>query len=396
MEAVGRFCLPMADGRHYDALRHEAFDGSDFAARQMLAGQELDAIHDVLFGGSFAGVIVVPSWECNLRCPHCYVLNRLRRPTGNPDGVVDFGRLTAFVDALAERRKPRLYVVGGEPFLHPRLAARLGEYCTARGFAYGCTTNGVWEWADAAPAIAHMDLVTFSLDGPPDEHNRVRRALNYEPDTFSVAYRNMRRVVREFPGVKVIAQGSVCRDGVGLDTYQEFRLLMLYAGVKSENITYGTAMATERKAGPDIYAGYLARQTRGRPCCDFSLGKNLIVYGDEIYQSYYRMDRQEPIGRLGDSVDSVLDRYKAGILAEMPMLRDPTCVSECRAVGLCWGLCSNAAPSFKDGRPSSVCDRGFKESKLADIVGRLGGADAAGDAGGECEGGVPGHAVGPG
>ena len=117
-----------------------------------------------------AGVLQIhPSLRCNLRCHHCY-------SSSGPDrrGVLGDDVLADLVSDAAALGYATLAVSGGEPLMFPGLEALLRAAREA-GMRTMVTTNGTLvtprRLAELAPLL---DLLAFSLDGPPDVHNAVR------------------------------------------------------------------------------------------------------------------------------------------------------------------------------------------------------------------------------
>jgi sulfatase maturation enzyme AslB (radical SAM superfamily) len=287
----------------------------------------------------------------------------LAKPSGNSIGTTEPAKLIAFVQRAHEQLGPidTLTIVGGEPFLH---ADAMREYLDA-GIPVATTTNGVFDFEEMRGIIGRVSQLTFSIDGPPEIHNRTRKSLMIGLDPFVTTYHNLRRTVEVFPDLDVLVQGAVVdEEGVGPEEILRYYALMLSAGVKREKILLGPCAATVNRGPTDAYKNTIATYTRESPCCDHTLHKGFVVYNGLIYGSYYRFEECSPLGTLDDPVDEIVLKKKEEILRTMPMLHDEVCMNECRAVGVCWGLCTSARHVFEGGMPSSVCDRASKESRV--------------------------------
>lgn len=356
----GRFALPLSDGRFYDSLRHKVVGGEALDGLALTAGREEEAIRSVLLSRDTTGIDVIPSWECNLRCPHCYVGKHLRKPSGSTTGDVDPAKLTAFTNKLRTMTEvTRLYFVGGEPFLHPDLIRRVDVPVPLH-----VTTNGYWDYDALRDVLARLEMVTFSIDGLPEDHNRIRKTLDRHPDPFGVTYRNMHRTIKDFPACDVQVQGSMVDREYTSDEKLRFAALMVMAGVKATKIHLGPAASTDRHDGGANFKEKAGRVLRNKPCCDYKSGFHLIVLGNAIYHSYYQIGEVAPIGTLDDDPEAVLRAYDDRVLAGTPILKDKVCMTQCRAVGVCWGGCSNTRHEFAFGLPSTVCDRTYKEGQV--------------------------------
>jgi MoaA/NifB/PqqE/SkfB family radical SAM enzyme len=122
--------------------------------------------------------------RCNLRCRMCPQLRHVPEPP--PElGWYDPGRELAPADWVhvldqAAAFKPRLYVTGGEPLLYKDFDTILIE-AKRRGLFVELQTNGTLLAKAAELLVAcGVDIVTLSLDGPPDVHDAIRGV----PGTF--------------------------------------------------------------------------------------------------------------------------------------------------------------------------------------------------------------------
>jgi len=106
---------------------------------------------------------------CDARCVHCGSTAGHPRP-----GELDTGEALGLFDELAELGCESVTLSGGEPLLREDWPA-LVDGVRARGMRAELITNGL-RVADEADRIAGAGLfaVTFSLDGPPEVHDRLR------------------------------------------------------------------------------------------------------------------------------------------------------------------------------------------------------------------------------
>ncbi len=363
----GRFAVPLENGRFYDSLRHSICDQEDLGERFLLDGQEQKAIRDVVFHRGRFQILLIPSFECNLRCPHCYVGHLLEKPSGNQLGLTDPNRLIKFVRNSEPYlgKLDNLSIVGGEPFLHPDLFREF----IASGFPISVTTNGMFDFHDVQDIIGSLRHITFSIDGWPEHHNRARHPLDKDVDAFSRSYHNLCLTIQNFPSIDVRVQGSLI-DDEAFDSLQieRYFLLMIGAGVKRTNINLGPCAATVKRKATEAFLNCIQRDTRKSPCCDYSLHKGFVVYANKIYPSYHRFEEVSAYASLDDDLESILNNRRGLIESSMPLLKDRICMDSCKAVGLCWGMCSSSRHVFKDGRPSSICDRNYKEELLSKVA----------------------------
>ena len=127
-------------------------------------------------------IVVVPSYNCNLKCPYCWQrLHHLDSPVISRE-MVDHLFAVA-LPALIETSSPdrvALTVFGGEPLQEdPALQDRVVQILAlgkAAGYTNGVITNGVG-LGKALPRIADkVDVLQVTFDGPPQVH-RKRRPL---------------------------------------------------------------------------------------------------------------------------------------------------------------------------------------------------------------------------
>ena len=112
---------------------------------------------------------VHPSRRCNIACEHCYSLSG---PTEREDLPLEV--LSACLDDAAVLGYRQLAVSGGEPLLYKPLAELLAR-ARALGMLTSLTSNGMLmtsrRWDLLAPLV---DVVAISIDGTPQEHDRMR------------------------------------------------------------------------------------------------------------------------------------------------------------------------------------------------------------------------------
>jgi MoaA/NifB/PqqE/SkfB family radical SAM enzyme len=135
--------------------------GAEWYGLTYLVGHHLLRKHIPLIRG------LVLTNRCNLRCQHCSVARR-----GPKD--LDFGEVTAAVDAFYREGGRCLYLEGGEPFLWEDGPHRLDDIVDyAHGLGYLTVvvyTNGT------LPLRTSADTVFVSVDGLRSTHDALRGA----------------------------------------------------------------------------------------------------------------------------------------------------------------------------------------------------------------------------
>jgi MoaA/NifB/PqqE/SkfB family radical SAM enzyme len=116
--------------------------------------------------------------KCNLRCRHCYI-----NPEQHGQNTLPIATIKAWLEAFASNSNSKnLIFLGGEPTLHPDLAAAV-KYARQLGFgSITIDTNG-YLFGDilAKVTAAEVDYFSFSLDGASRETNdRIRGPGSYD------------------------------------------------------------------------------------------------------------------------------------------------------------------------------------------------------------------------
>jgi len=126
---------------------------------------------------------------CNLRCRHCYI-NRAQ----HGENLLELSVIESWLKALAGRsRQANVIFLGGEPTLHPKLAAAVRA---ARRLGYKSVTvdtNG-YLFHDILDKVEpeEVDFFSFSLDGATPETNDALRGKG----CFAACTDGIRRAVR--------------------------------------------------------------------------------------------------------------------------------------------------------------------------------------------------------
>lgn len=121
---------------------------------------------------SFTGEAILqlhPTRRCNLRCLHCY-------SSSSPDAADELPLELAVrvVEEAAGLGYTVASVSGGEPFMYRDLAPLLGA-AKAAGMRTQLVSNGLAISEPRLDAVCGvLDLLAVSLDGTPDDHDRMR------------------------------------------------------------------------------------------------------------------------------------------------------------------------------------------------------------------------------
>lgn len=115
--------------------------------------------------------------ECNLRCRMCGQWGDAgANKSFSAERVQEKMELAAYKKLLNEIKEfnPHITLLGGEPLLYPEFAKLVAEI-KQRGLHLGIITNGILLKKYAAVIVnAGVDVVSLSVDGPAEIHDRVR------------------------------------------------------------------------------------------------------------------------------------------------------------------------------------------------------------------------------
>lgn len=118
-------------------------------------------------------VQLMPTERCNLKCSYCYAEFGSRR---RPDFPLT--ALLEVIDGLARLGTRFVMLAGGEPMLRRDIGVIVNRIIDD-GMVCSVNTNGI-----GVPArmdeISRADMLSISLDGPPELHDRYRGAGTYD------------------------------------------------------------------------------------------------------------------------------------------------------------------------------------------------------------------------
>jgi uncharacterized protein len=226
-----------AEYRFINRLRknYGAFARSCSEAREP-ACPTIEHLEKHIRNSSFELLLIVTE-DCNLRCKYCvysdaYPLNRQR--TGRK---MDFGTAKQAVDWYINLVKPQfvrnprkrfgLSLYGGEALMNMPVVKQVLEY--VRDAYPGCfltlmTTNGTLLTEKfVRTLVEHEVLLAISIDGPAEEHDRLRvNARNR--GTFEQIVANLRRIKNNYPvyWATKLTSVSVYDWGTDLEAVEQF------------------------------------------------------------------------------------------------------------------------------------------------------------------------------
>lgn len=160
---------------------------SDLSAHKMLVPDEYDEVSvankrlfDFFFKNDTLGLIILPTRQCNFRCPYCYEdhVNDIMIPE-TYEKVLMFIKTKIMDNPILKRVTISWF--GGEPLLEynsicefmKRLHNEIGKSCTIFG---SMTTNGYLLTPSRLKCLSDLNVLHYQItvDGMPEYHNTTR------------------------------------------------------------------------------------------------------------------------------------------------------------------------------------------------------------------------------
>jgi len=336
----------------------------EFRENYFLDGQEKHAIEHYLFNKKASGfaITLIPSWECNLRCHHCFVLHELKN---KDDKILDKNLLIEFIKKLVEKyptmKTGNINFIGGEPTLRSKenleiiTALRMVFKNTNFRMTFTASTNAYECDETAIEFLSNLECIQISIDATKEYHDKQRKQLekNDSISPFESSILTIKKLVANGQRDKIIVQGALSEEGMNKENLLEMYKILLMSGVKFKKIKAG--ITTPTKSNPkldELFINVMNKQVRIRPCCKYRFMSNFVIdNSNRIFSDYFDADKDNFIGFLSDSIDEVAKNFEENVRRTMPVLNDSKCMS-CPVIGACWGWCANT----KTLVPSDHCD----------------------------------------
>jgi len=278
--------------------------------------------------------------RCNLTCRHCYL--------GKPrTSDMPLSHIVSVVNMFEEMQGLRVLVSGGEPLMHPDIAA-MNEAISSVGVRKVLLTNGTLVRAKNLSAWCFFDEIQFSLDGLEKGHDKLRGAGTFERTVKGIEIAQNR-------GVAVSIATMIHRENIA-------ELEALAAWIEARDIVEWSldvpCQAGRLSQNPDLLvtpkegAPFLSLATGGsyhgaeEP---FACGHHLCTVtpnGDVLKCGFFPDDR---LGNVSEGLEACWKRAHHIPLSEL----------ECRAcfhLKECKGGCRFRAPTPK-GKDPIMCAR---------------------------------------
>lgn len=315
----------------------------------------------------------VPTWECTLRCPFCYVLPQLKsKDTFEVDVPAHEEFLRRYFSWNTECVGTILSVFGGEPLINPGNAERYLKLRTVlaeqnRSVSCNITTNLTLLDGESLDLLRQFDHITVSLDGDEEHHNAQRPnfSLGKGENPFWATLKNLKKLLDAGLGQKLIVQcvGSdefLAND----DRVAGFRLLLEAMGLPPKGVHVGCASPSgvRENSGVTFRRLLASPEIRMVPCCVFRYMAYFCLHNNELHANYF--DVTKKLGSLTEDMDTLSKRFYDYMWETMPVLNDPVCL-ECDVMQYCWGRCYGATEP-RSG-PSKFCDQAGLRAKVAEM-----------------------------
>lgn len=110
------------------------------------------------------------TFDCNLRCLHCYNENHVIKNELSLNKILDV------IDQISDLGFKEIHINGGEPLRHPNILEIL-SYCNNKGLETLLETNAILLSSEIISSLTSMSnlKIRASVDGPEKIHNLIRR-----------------------------------------------------------------------------------------------------------------------------------------------------------------------------------------------------------------------------
>ena len=314
----------------------------------------------------------VPTWECTLRCPFCYVLPQLKaKDQFEVDVPAHEEFLRRYFAWNTECEHTLLSIFGGEPLLNQdnvRKYLSLRTVLASCGQKVTCTlTTNLTRLDDAALSlIRQFDHITISLDGDEEHHNAQRPnfSLKKGENPFWTTLSNLKRLLDAGLGDKLTVQ-CVGSDAFLTDDKRKagFRMLLEALGLPPKGVHIGCASpaGVRDNASESFKKDMRLPKIRQAPCCVFRYMAYFCLHNNELHANYF--DVSKKLGSLTADMDSLSALFYDYMWETMPVLNDPVCL-KCDVMQYCWGRCYGAVEPRAN--PSKFCDQAGLRKHVAE------------------------------
>lgn len=313
-------------------------------------------------------VTIIPGWDCNLRCTHCVVIDKLKKP-GQSKNLVNIPDLIGFIEDymdLTAKSIVTLAFVGGEPLLYSDFINEVISYPKRHNFRYNATTNLAQPLTEIQLKVLRlMDTFTVSVDGSEIQHNKQRIPLYKTSNLYQDLTNNLKTLAINGLNEKVTVQSALSVENLeNRDELKKFCETMLRLGISEDKLLLQGQHNTPRKPTYDSnnkLTDNNSKSPKTISCCRHRSNNIVINHNGEICSDYYSMHK---LGTIQDSTSHIYKQYLKDI-DNMPVLNDTKC-EKCDVLTLCWGGCTNNFDEYYS--PSDNCNQSILQSKNKDSL----------------------------
>ena len=347
----------------------------DLRRGMFLKGQEAEALESRLFSKPKSlHLRLLPTWECNLRCKHCSVLQNLKRNDPCRIKPRDVANFCASHMERYEHKSISLSLLGGECLLEADFCLEVlslleRENPDARIFSSLTTNFAVTLNETMVELLSKLTDFQVSLDGEEEQHNWQRKGSSGS-NPYAKTLANIKRAVKLGFADKMKVQAAIQQEVFDAEKKKEYFRTLAKIGVT--DIVYGHCHPSKHNPTPDdMYLHHLKMpKITNRPCCEYRWMNFFAVNSDNsLFSEYFSME-----GRFGDLGEVDFERiealYRNKIEKNMAVLNDEVCREQCPVLAYCWGRCVTHELYLEEFRksPSKFCGKEDLEKKIGGLA----------------------------
>jgi radical SAM protein with 4Fe4S-binding SPASM domain len=331
----------------------------NYNSDQILKNKNHQAIDERLFNKpKKIRLTIIPTWSCNLRCPYCFVLKKLKSDFKKYE--VNFDKIDYFIKSHKKKydhNKSSILLIGGEPLLFPDFGLKAAEVAKRNDSLLNITTNLSLDLTDDCKKLLSMtNHIQVSIDGPEEIHNEQRKILKNiknptkkDENVFKKVIENLKKITEFVPIKNILVATSVIK-GETDDSNSLEKLIFILKSIGIEKISVNYVAPSDY-----FHSELIPNVLRFEPCCDWRYMEYFVVEGNKLSSNYFDTKNVSNLGNLDSNFEEIEIKYQELIKNHMPIMKDKTCLS-CPALGFCWGQC-DGHKMFKDKTPSQTCNQ---------------------------------------
>lgn len=295
---------------------------------------------------------LIPTWSCNLRCPHCFVLKKLNKKfEPEKPNLESLKKFIIWHKKKYDHNNLISVLLGGEPTLYADICLDYIEVIKSFNGLCSMTTNmSVSVDQKILRIFKLLDSCQVSIDGSEDVHNKTRIPYKDQFNGFRLILENLKKLKQHDLLSKVHVCASFRQDLYTEKDKYELKLVLRALGIT--NIKIGCASESSY-FDKSKSRKFTAMNILKAPCCSFRYMSDFTIQGNNIYADYFDKTDKSYLGSLDGNFEEIPSRYESYIKDNMPILKDNTCLS-CSALPICWGQCVGHT-LYDDFVPSNFC-----------------------------------------